>query len=332
MYLILAGAALGLLSIPSPQMDQVFQHPYIQRFVTKRGATVFCCVTAAFLLTRRLNRVFNAFALNNWSFTARGTWDWPTEVAVVTGGCGGIGKELVSGLRKKAVKVAVLDLLPPPSEFEEDDSVLYVKTDLTSPAAIDEAARKIRATFGHPSIVINNAGIASPHSILDTPPGFLPKIFGVNSIALWLTTQAFLPDMIEKNKGHILNTGSITAYMALPSMVDYCASKAAALTFHEGLNCELKTKYGANGVITTLIQPTWVRTPMSPSNADEIERKQGRMLRPEEVAEASLDHIWSRKGGQVVLPGRMSFFSGLQGWPNWGQELLRDAMGRASLI
>ncbi|KAM0326945.1 hypothetical protein ACHAQA_006065 [Verticillium albo-atrum] len=333
MSFVVSAAALGVLSYgPAHQINEIFHHPYIQPLVTKHGATIFFGVTAAFSLVRYLNKALSTYALNNWRIKARGTWHWPSEVAVVTGGCGGIGKQLVLGLRGKGVKIVILDMLPLPAEFEGNPSILYIKTDITSPASIEEAAQKARETFGTPTILINNAGIATPHTILDTPPEYLPKIFGVNAIALWLTTQAFLPAMIKENKGHILNMGSVTAYMALPSMVDYCASKAAALTFHEGLNCELKTKHKADGVITTLLQPGWVRTPMSPQNADDIERTQGKMLRPEEVAEAALEYIWSRRGGQVILPGKLGFFSTLKGWPNWAQELLRDAMGRASLL
>ncbi|KAH6683773.1 hypothetical protein F5X68DRAFT_223372 [Plectosphaerella plurivora] len=239
------------------------------------------------------------FALNNWRLRPCGNWHWPSEVAVVTGGCGGIGKQLVLGLREKDVKVVILDLLPLSAEFEGESSILYIKTDITSVEAIAIAAERIRKTFGPPSILINSAGLATPHSILDTPPGYLSKIFGRD------------------------------AYMALPSMVDSCASKAAGLTFHEGLNSELKTKYKVDGVITTIVQPSWVRTPMSQDNADDIERAQGKMLTPEEVAEAVLAHIWSRRGGQVILPKGSTFFTTLQGWPNWAQELLRDMMGRA---
>ncbi|KAH7374704.1 hypothetical protein B0T11DRAFT_292501 [Plectosphaerella cucumerina] len=242
-------------------------------------------ITSALSLVRELKRTLNAFALNKWRLVAPGKWHWPSEISVVTGGCGGIGKELVLKLRARGVRVAILDLLPLPGDFEDDSSILFIKTDITSPEQVAEAAQTIRDTFGHPSILINNAGLGAPHSILDTPPGYLSKMFG-----------------------------------------------AAALTFHEGVNSELKVKYKADGVITTIIQRSWVRTPMSPDNADEIEHKQGKMLRPEAVAEAALEYIWSCKGGHVILPNSLSFFSTLKGWPNWAQELMRDAMGRSSLL
>jgi hypothetical protein len=60
------------------------------------------------------NNLLNAWARNNWRIRNKEKWDWPNEVAVVTGGSGGIGALVVEGLAKKGVKVAVLDLLDLP--------------------------------------------------------------------------------------------------------------------------------------------------------------------------------------------------------------------------
>lgn len=298
----------------------------------RRNIMVISGVTLGLPIFNLVNKFLNSWALNSWRLTADGRWKWDSEVAVVTGGCGGIGKELVLGLVRRGVKVAIFDVQPLPEDLQDDANVLYLRTDITLETRIAESAAVLRKTFGDPTILINNAGIATPHTILDTPAVFLDRIFAVNAIALWLMTKEFLPSMIREDKGHIANISSVTAYMALPSMVDYCASKAASLTFHEGLNCELKTKYKASGVVTTIVQPSWVRTPMSPSNADEIEKAQGKMLSPREVAKRTLRQIYSGRGGQIVLPEKMWFFSSLKGWPNWMQELLREAMGRASLL
>jgi all-trans-retinol dehydrogenase (NAD+) len=68
---------------------------------------------------RKINAQLNQLALNNWSWKSqrdRWTWDW--EVAVVTGGCSGIGKEIVKGLAAKGVKVAVFDIQSLPADLE----------------------------------------------------------------------------------------------------------------------------------------------------------------------------------------------------------------------
>lgn len=60
------------------------------------------------------NSLINIWARNNWHIRNKEKWDWPNEVAVVTGGAGGIGALVVEGLAKKGVKVAVLDLVDLP--------------------------------------------------------------------------------------------------------------------------------------------------------------------------------------------------------------------------
>lgn len=63
------------------------------------------------------NTLLNIWARNNWRISNKEKWDWPNEVAVVTGGAGGIGALIVEGLAKKGVKVAVLDLMDVPERI-----------------------------------------------------------------------------------------------------------------------------------------------------------------------------------------------------------------------
>jgi len=67
----------------------------------------------------QVNARLNAWALNNWQWTPRkDKWNWNWEIAVVTGGCNGIGKEIVKGLVGLGVRVAVLDVAPLPDDFK----------------------------------------------------------------------------------------------------------------------------------------------------------------------------------------------------------------------
>jgi short-subunit dehydrogenase len=65
-------------------------------------------------------------------------------------------------------------------------------------------------------------------------PDWLRKIFDVNVLSNWYTIKAFLPDMITKNKGHIVTVASIASFISVAGMVDYCSTKAGVLAFHEG--------------------------------------------------------------------------------------------------
>lgn len=70
-------------------------------------------------LLRKVNRWLNSVALNNWQIkAAKDKWIWDWEIAIVTGGCSGIGAEISKGLMRKGVKVAVLDIQPLPKEME----------------------------------------------------------------------------------------------------------------------------------------------------------------------------------------------------------------------
>lgn len=83
-------------------------------------------------LTRYLSSEFSLYALNNYRSADTKRWDWPNEIAVVTGGCSGIGEEIVRALAKKGVKVAVLDMAPLPDRLKDGGFELsraYCKAD-----------------------------------------------------------------------------------------------------------------------------------------------------------------------------------------------------------
>ena len=171
------------------------------------------------------------------------------EVIIVTGGCGGIGKQIIKDLALKKAQVVVLDVQTPTFEIPEDAHFYHV--DITSTHAISEAAKAIRQTHGEPTVLINNAGVFYHGTILETPERELRQTFDVNIIAHFLLVKEFLPAMIRKNEGHILSMASIASFVAVGEMVDYCCSKASALAFHEGLTQELKHFYNAPNVLTT---------------------------------------------------------------------------------
>ncbi|KAI0431745.1 NAD(P)-binding protein [Xylaria sp. FL1042] len=282
-------------------------------------------------IIRRLNRALNVMAANSWRMTASKGWDWPNEIAVVTGGSSGIGKLVVEKLVAIGVRVAVLDIQDMPKSMESNPRIRFFKCDVTSSESVAEAAEAVRRAIGHPSILINNAGITSPMPILKMPESYLRKIFGVNSISHWFTVQQFLPNMIKMNKGHVVTIASIASFVALPTAADYSASKAAALAFHESLTSELKHCYNAPNVLTTVVHPNFVRTPLIEGWANHLEKSGVRMLTGEQVAEPIVRQIKSRRAGQLIIPKSATMISAIRGWPTWIQELIRDTLGRSSL-
>ncbi|KAI1348861.1 NAD(P)-binding protein [Xylaria sp. FL0043] len=294
-------------------------------------ATTVLRVLFALGVIRRLNRALNVMAANSWRTTASKGWDWPNEIAVVTGGSSGIGKLMVEKLAAIGVRVAVLDIQDIPKSMENDPRIRFFKCDVTSFESVAEAAEAVRREIGHPSILINNAGVTDPMPILKMPESFLRKIFGVNSISHWFTVQQFLPNMIKMNKGHVVTVASIASFVALPTAADYSATKAAALAFHESLTSELKHTYNAPNVLTTVVHPNFVRTPLIEGWANHLEKSGVRMLTSEQVAEPIVRQIKSRRAGQLIIPKSATMISAIRGWPTWIQELVRDTLGRSSL-
>ncbi|KAJ4012525.1 hypothetical protein NW752_008223 [Fusarium irregulare] len=279
-------------------------------------------------ILRSINRILNMMAHNSWRLRPASNWSWTNEIAVVTGGSSGIGLSIVQRLTAMGIQIAVLDIQDLPKELQTNDRVKFYRCDVTTVESVAEAADAVRRELGHPTILINNAGITSPMPILKMSESFLRKIMGVNLMSLWFTTQQFLPRMIQLNKGHIITVASIASFVALATGADYSATKAGALSFHESLASEIKHFYKAPNVLTTVVHPNFVRTPLVEGFVDRLERGGVRLLTPDDIAKEVVAQIKRRRGGQLIVPKSASAISGIRGWPTWLQEILRDMIGR----
>ncbi|KLU87778.1 epidermal retinal dehydrogenase 2 [Magnaporthiopsis poae ATCC 64411] len=269
-------------------------------------------------LVYHINRWISRRALNNWT---PDSYVWSKEIVVVTGGAGGIGGHVVKLLAERGINVAVLDIIP--LSFSAPPNVHYFKCDITSSAKIAEVGDEIRARIGHPTIIINNAGVARGKTLLDSTEHDIRFTFDVNAIAHYLVVKEFLPEMIKRNHGMVVTVSSYAAYITSPYMVDYSSTKAAAMSFHEGLAVELKTRYNAPRVRTVLVNQGYTKTALF----DGYQAEKSRLvpaLEPESVADAIVRQVLSGESGHVVLPEVVgNILSGLRGLPHWFQNGFR---------
>lgn len=201
-------------------------------------------------------------------------------------------------------------------KLETASRVHYYQCDLRSPESVASAADRVRAEVGHPSVLIHNAGVARGKTIMEAEPADVRFTFDVNSLAHYWVTKAFLGNMIAKNHGMVVTVSSIAAWMSLPDMVDYGASKAAALAFHEGLGGELRFRYNAPKVRTVTVHPGHTRTALFAGF------NQGNSflmppLHPDSMGEAVVKQVLTGRSGTVVLPEFGSTLSWLRGLPDW---------------
>lgn len=188
------------------------------------------------------------------------------------------------------------------------------------------AAQAIRSDHGSPSILINNAGVGNANTILEMTPERLRTIFDINLLSHWYTVQEFLPDMIAKKKGHIMSTASLAAFLGLAGMVDYSCTKAGLIAFHEGLTQELKHRYMAPQIKTSIVYPNWTKTRMTADITAGIKKSGAPIMEAKDVAEIMVEHIVAAKSGQVIIGP--SITASIRALPMWVQEFIRDRMAQ----
>ncbi|KAL0257137.1 hypothetical protein SLS55_007947 [Diplodia seriata] len=188
----------------------------------------------------------------------------------------------------------------------------------------------IRADCGDPTVLINNAGIAEQHAILEGNDEYDEQLFRVNVLSHFTLIREFLPGMLAQKKGHIITVASMASYYTPSGIVNYAASKAAVLSLHEGLNVELRHRYGPAGkhIITSIIHPSWTQTPIIDSWIASLKKSRAAITKPAEVAAKIVRQVLRAEPAQVFVPDRAALFSSFRGWPTWLQELLRDSGDR----
>ena len=147
-------------------------------------------------------------------------------------------------------------------QIKKNGGTAYAYTvDLCSRQKIYEAAEKVKSDIGSVHILINNAGIVSGSTLLDTPDDKIIRTYDVNVLAHFWTIKSFLPDMISMKKGHIVNIASLAGHSGMNKLVDYCSSKFAAVGLDESIKIELKVQ-GHDYIATTVVCPYYINTGM----------------------------------------------------------------------
>ncbi|MDX6375482.1 MAG: meso-butanediol dehydrogenase / (S,S)-butanediol dehydrogenase / diacetyl reductase [Nocardioidaceae bacterium] len=211
----------------------------------------------------------------------------PARIAIVTGGCSGIGQMTAQRLSSDGYGVAVIDLGLTP------DADLSVKADVTDPAGVEAAVAEILDAFGRVDLLVNNAGITGSVEATvchETPVEQWDLVQAVNVRGPFLCTRAVLPAMLSQKSGHVITVASIAGLVAFPGRCAYTASKGAAIQFTRSLAVD----YAAAGIRANAICPGMVQTPMTQWRLDDPELRaqvesripMGRVASPEEIADS----------------------------------------------
>uniref|UniRef100_A0A6B2LCQ4 Short-chain dehydrogenase/reductase 3 n=1 Tax=Arcella intermedia TaxID=1963864 RepID=A0A6B2LCQ4_9EUKA len=205
---------------------------------------------------------------------------------LITGGANGLGQHLARKLLPLAKNVILLDIdnLSLQRLYRETKIRGYV-CDVSVKEEVDAKASQIQKEIGPIHILINNAAIKDTKSILKLSPQEINKVFGVNILSHYWTTQAFLPGMLKMEDGHIVSICSVLGLSGVPYLSVYSSSKSAVSGFHEALRRELQL-LKAKGISTSIIYPAKINTPLF---KDIKQNPLVPELSPEDVANEILD-------------------------------------------
>ncbi len=223
------------------------------------------------------------------------------KVAVVTGGCSGIGLATVERFVEEGAKVVIGDIDDERGkvlvdELGGDEVVTYVHVDVTSKDEVDALFGTAKDVYGSVDIAFNNAGISPPDddSILETDLDAWRRVQEVNLTSVFLCSKAALAHMVEQGSGSIINTASFVAVMgAATSQISYSASKGGVLS----MTRELGVQFARQGIRVNALCPGPVNTPLLrelfAKDAERAARRlvhvpMGRFGEPREMANAVL--------------------------------------------
>jgi NAD(P)-dependent dehydrogenase (short-subunit alcohol dehydrogenase family) len=246
------------------------------------------------------------------------------KVIIVTGSTTGIGKAIANRCVEEGAKVMLHGLEKDWGEqvlakIGNDKAALHIE-DLAVKGSPGRLIESTIARFGKIDALVNNAAIVASSNVETTDETFLRKILDINCVAPFMIIREALP-YLAKQKGAVLNIGSVNAWSGEPNLLAYSISKGALMTMTRNLGDTLHREYG---VRVNQINPGWVLT------EKEIIRKKeqglpedwfkdippvfapaGRILKPEEIAAASVYWLSDECGpisGQVVDLEQHPFF------------------------
>jgi len=251
------------------------------------------------------------------------------EIVLITGGASGIGLLTAEKLAREGSKVVVWDVNQPALEKAKVDlkakgiEITTFKVDLCDRLAIYAAAEEVKKRVGNVTILVNNAGIVSGKPLLECSDEMIQRTMDVNIIAHFWTCKAFLPDMLAKNKGHIVTIASMAGHAGVARLADYAASKFAAVGFDESLRVEMR-KYKKN-IATSCICPYYINTGMFDGAKSKFPLLMP-ILEPDFVASRIVRAI-KQEDEVVLLPFSMNLFGASRLLPVPIQDWLGDFFG-----
>jgi 3-oxoacyl-[acyl-carrier protein] reductase len=197
-----------------------------------------------------------------------------TEVAIVTGGAGGIGEAAARAIGRRGVRVAVADLRLPAAEETavrlraEGLEVEPVAVDVGNEASVRAMAETVLGRWGRIDILVNNAGVESSKPFLEIGLDEYERVMRVNTTGVWLCCQAVIPAMLRQGRGCIVNVSSVAGQRGggLLGTTAYSTSKGAVISMTKALARE----FAKSGIRVNAVSPSLTMTDFAQRQLDRL--------------------------------------------------------------
>ncbi|MEM7073537.1 MAG: SDR family oxidoreductase [Pseudomonadota bacterium] len=210
----------------------------------------------------------------------------PRLTAVVTGGHVGIGHAVSRALAADGIRIAIGARRACDPAIQDKvrgtvaPDVFMHPLDVRSATSVSEFRSAVDAECGPVAILVNAAGISTHQTICAHDLADWTDVIETNLTGPFLTMRAFMPAMIDRGWGRIVNIASTAASTAVADHPAYCASKSGLL----GLSRAAALEGAPHGVTCVTVSPTWVETDMLRQSAGIMARQSGRSV-AEEIRE-----------------------------------------------
>ena len=218
------------------------------------------------------------------------------QVALVTGGAQGIGREIALVLAKAGADLALFDIKADTLERTVQELRALGRraegfvVDVTDGKQVDEGVVKVLDKLGRLDILINNAGITKDGLIVRMDDAQWDRVLAINLTGAFLCTRAAARVMLRQRRGRVVSIASIVGLIGNPGQANYAASKAGVI----GLTKAVAKELASRGVTCNAVAPGFIKTEMTEALPEAAKQRlqdaipMGTLGEPMDVAQAAL--------------------------------------------